>query len=309
MKIITLTLNPAFDVHCVAESFELYKESVADITEKDAGGKGVNISRALCEFNIENTAYIVLGDDNGEAFAQELRKYGLTFKPFYVKGRIRENITVHTEGNPETRLSFKGFSATDSLIDEIEAEILKEADNDTYLTFTGSVPQGLTHKRIIEFLESLKNKGVKLIIDSKSINKEDILKLKPFLIKPNEEEVSAYINCTAVTPEECLKGAKTLWDKGIENVIVTLGGKGAAAVLGGSSYLAVPPKTEVVSTIGAGDSSIAGFLYALYNKNSLPECLKASVAFGTAACLTHGTNPPTPTATQNIIPKIQINNA
>lgn len=309
MKIITLTLNPAFDVHCVAESFELYKESVADITDKNAGGKGVNISRALCEFNIENTAYIVLGDDNGEAFARELKKYGLTFKPFYVKGRIRENITVHTEGKPETRLSFKGFSAHDSLIDEIEAEILKEADSDTYLTFTGSVPQGLTHEKIISFLKNLKNKGVKLIIDSKSIKKEDILELKPFLIKPNEEEVSAYLDGDVKTLDSCIEGGKILNSKGTENVMITFGGKGAAVVTNEKTYIARPPKITPLSTIGAGDSSIAGFLYALYNKKETKECLKTAVAFGSAACLEKGTRPPEKSVTEKIINDIKIEEA
>ncbi len=304
MKTITLTLNPAFDVHCQTESFELYKESLADITETDAGGKGINISRALCEFDIPNTAYVVLGNDNGADFEAKLKNYGLNYQALKIDGRIRENITIHTENTPETRLSFRGFSATDNLIDELEERVLNELQDDTYIVFAGSVPQGISKERILKFLNNLKEKGVKLIIDSKSITKEDLLSLKPYLIKPNEEEVSAYIGHNAETFEDCIEGAKFLNEKGIENAMISLGKKGAMTVTDGKVYLAKPPAVNIVSTIGAGDSSIAGFLYAKYNKKDTFECLKTAVAFGTAACLTKGTNPPEKADVEKIIKNV-----
>ena len=305
MKIITLTLNPAFDVHCQADSFELYKENLADITEKDAGGKGINISRALCEFDVPNVAYVVLGSDNGADFEAQLKKYGLNYRALRIDGRIRENITVHTENNPETRLSFRGFSATDSIIDELEEKIFKELEEDTYIVFAGSVPQGISKERILRFLSSLKEKGIKLIIDSKSITKEELLMLKPYLIKPNEEEVSAYIGHNVQTFADCIEGAKYLNDSGIENAMISLGKKGAMTVTDGEVYTAKPPLVEAVSTIGAGDSSIAGFLYAKYNKKGIFECLKNAVAFGTAACLKKGTNPPSRADVEKIIERIE----
>lgn len=306
MKIITLTLNPAFDVHCHADSFELYKESVADVTERDAGGKGINISRALCEFGIPNTAYVILGSDNGADFEMHLKKYGIDFSAVYTKGRIRENITLHTPGNPETRLSFRGFAATDALIDILEEKISEEITDDTYLTFAGSVPQGISHGRILNFLEKLCKKGVKLVIDSKSITKEDLIKIKPWLIKPNEEEVSAYIGHEVKNLDDCIEGAERLNSYGIENAMISLGKKGAMMVSEGKVYLAVPPDIEAASTIGAGDSSIGGFLFAKYNGNASAECLKTAVAFGSAACMTKGTNPPSKKSAEKIMGEIKL---
>lgn len=305
MKIITLTLNPAFDVHCHTENFELYKESLADITEIDAGGKGINISRALCEFDVPNVAYVVLGIDNGADFEAQLKKYRLNYKALSIDGRIRENITIHTGKNLETRLSFRGFKATDKLIDKLEERILNELEDDTYIVFAGSIPSGITDKRIMKFLNNLKEKGVKLIIDSKSITKEELLMLKPYLIKPNEEEVSAYIGHNVETFADCIEGARYLNDNGIENAMITLGKKGAMTVTDGEVYIAKPPAVEVVSTIGAGDSSIAGFLYAKYHGKDTLECLKTAVAFGSAACLTNGTNPPKKADVKNIIEKVK----
>ncbi len=306
MKIITLTLNPAFDIHCHAESFSLYCESVADITDRDAGGKGINISRALCGMNVPEVSYIVLGTDNGEDFKIQLKKYGINFKVLETEGRIRENITVHTDGNPETRLSFRGFVASDSLIDNLEEKILNEITDDTYLTFTGSVPHGVSRKRILAFLENLKAKGVKLVIDSKSVIKEDLIRIKPWLIKPNEEEILAYTGYDVKSIGDCILGAKELNAYGIENVMITLGKKGAVMATDKNTYIASAPDVEAISTVGAGDSSIGGFLYAKYKGADAKECLKTAVAFGSAACMTRGTNPPSEKNIEKIISEINM---
>ena len=109
MKITTLTLNPAFDIHVSLRSFPLGKESLADTVSRDIGGKGINISRALTANGIENTALVVVGDENRADFIQGMEQAGLTYQELPWAGRIRENITIHPEIEPETRLSFKGF--------------------------------------------------------------------------------------------------------------------------------------------------------------------------------------------------------
>ena len=89
MNIITITLNPAFDVHCFAEHFNPFHENLARITDKSAGGKGVNSSRALTANGVENTALVVLGDENADDFRRCLSEYGMNVKEIVVKGRIR----------------------------------------------------------------------------------------------------------------------------------------------------------------------------------------------------------------------------
>ena len=95
MKIVTLTLNPAFDVHCFCDNFKPYHESIAQMTSRDAGGKGVNVSRALTANGTENLAIVVVGKENGTEFCQALQKDGLSVFAIWVDGRIRENITLH----------------------------------------------------------------------------------------------------------------------------------------------------------------------------------------------------------------------
>ena len=290
MKIITLTLNPAIDMHCYAENFEPFHENLAKITSTDAGGKGVNISRALTLNGVDNLALVVLGLENGKSFADSLKADGMELAEIYVDGRIRENITLHTNNNPETRISFAGFVATDEIIDKVE-EMLCDVDENTIITLTGSNPKGMTIERVMKMVENFQAKGAKVVIDSRSFSKENLFASKPWLIKPNEEEIGMYTDIEVTDFASAAKAAKQIREQGIENVIIS-SSKGAVLACAEGTFVAYAPKIKVVSTIGAGDSSIAGFIAAAKQGKSYPEMLKNAVAFGSAACMTEGTRPP-----------------
>ena len=291
MQIYTITLNPAYDVHANAASFQEGCENLAEITSRQAGGKGVNISRGLWANGIANTAVVVLGKDNADAFKQELNLAGLDVVYLERPGRIRENLTLHCASKPETRISFAGFSLDDRILQDI-LDVLA-VDADTIVTFSGRIATGISLEKVKEFLLELKKRGAKLVLDSKSLSVDDIAEIKPWLIKPNQEELSDYAGCSVLTLEDAARVARPLFGSGTEHVIVSMGEQGAALLTGDNTYMAVPPKVQTVSTVGAGDSTIAGFLAAFSEGASLPACLKRAVAFGTAACLTEGTLPPT----------------
>ena len=304
MKIYTLTLNPAYDIHATAKLLSLGCENLADVTSRQAGGKGVNISRALQSHNIQNTAVVVLGKENCGDFTRELKDIGLDCLYLQREGRIRENLTVHCTDGPETRISFRGFSVDESILTEISEKLF--VDEDTIVTFTGSVPAGISHDSVLAFLQDLANKGAKLVLDSKSLTLEDIFALKPWLIKPNQEEISAYFNCWIGSVEQALEKAAVFAQHGTTNVMISLGEQGAMLIHGGKTYLAKPPVIHAVSTIGAGDSAIAGFIAAAMAGKDPGECLQTAVTYGSAACLTEGTLPPLPQDTAAIFPSVKL---
>ncbi|MBR4864977.1 MAG: hexose kinase [Oscillospiraceae bacterium] len=304
MKIYTLTLNPAYDVHATSENFEAYHESLAHIESREAGGKGVNISRALANAEIPNTAVIVLGKENAGDFKAALAQLDFGCLLLEKEGRIRENLTLHTAGKPETRISFAGFSADDSLLDEVLS--LLEVDSHTIVTVTGRLTSGISAAAAKCFLRKLTALGAKIVLDSKSFSLADILELQPWLIKPNQEEISEYLNCPVDTVEQALEKAMVFAEKGIANVMVSLGAQGAMLVCDGKSYIATPPCITPVSTVGAGDSMIAGFLSAVYHGNAPADCLKTAVAYGTAACLTAGTLPPQKQEAERIYNQVTV---
>ena len=292
MYIITLTLNPAIDVHCKSETFTPFAENLFDVTSNDAGGKGINISRALNTGGVENTAVLVVGSENGDDFLRKLKAEGISYKEIKVPGRIRENITLHTNGQPETRISFSGFSSDNSLIDKVRELLSGEALDNSIITVTGRLPDGVDIGYVKSFIKDLKAKGAKIVIDSRSFKKEDITECRPWLIKPNEEEIKMYEDTPVTGVESAIVAARKLKAQGIENVMISLGGEGAVLATDEGTFSATAPKIKVVSTIGAGDSSIAGFIAKFSQSGSYEEALRNAVSYGSAACCVEGTQSP-----------------
>ena len=306
MKIVTITLNPAFDIHCRINNFMPYHENLAEVTERDAGGKGVNISRALTANGVENTALLVLGEENAEDFRKCLAVDNISSYNIVIPGRIRENITIHTDGADETRISFSGFSTDDSLLQMVDSALDELLEEKTYVTFTGRVPDGIAMVAVKDFLRRLKNRGANIIIDSRSFERQDLIDVKPWLIKPNQEEVSHYFDREIHSFEAAMEAAREMHQAGIDNVMISLGAQGALLVCEQGDFVSTAPKIEAISTIGAGDSSIAGFLVAAVNKKEPQEMLKTAVAYGSAACMQKGTRPPRAEDVANLLKQISV---
>lgn len=305
MKIITITLNPAFDVHCNIDNLQLYKENYASAVVRHAGGKGVNISRALCRFGVDNTALCVVGESGGEEFLNSLRNDGIICKYVTESGRIRENITIHSLSG-ETRISFEGFKLSEGTANKLYTMIEQEYEPDTIVTFAGRLCDGITRSDAVQFLLSIKRMGVKVMVDCNSFTKEDLLQIKPFLIKPNEQEIGQLLGVEISNEADALNAAKSFYDKGIENVIISLGARGFVFYGENGGYIVNVPVIEPVSTIGAGDSLIAGFVVGVSFGSDVENTLKSAAAFGTAACLAEGTNPPEKDVVSSIKDKICV---
>ena len=144
------------------------------------------------------------------------------------------------------------------------------------------------------------------MIDSRSFSLDDLRELRPFLIKPNQEEISEYLCREIDSFDEISEAAMALHSDGIENVMISLGGDGAMLACDEGVFVATPPRIDALSTIGAGDSAIAGFLAASKSGKSAPECLCNAVSFGSAACLTEGTKPPRPKDISDLLPLITL---
>ena len=306
MNIITLTLNPAFDMHCFVKDFKPFHENLADITSLDAGGKGVNISRALVSLGVENKALIVLGDENGDPFKRALSDDGIDSLCIELKGRIRENITLHTNNAPETRISFRGFSADASLLNKVSDALDGIIDSNTVVTFTGSLPEGVSVADAKDMLCKMKEKGAKIVIDSRSFKLDDIKAVRPWLIKPNEEEISMYSVLKVTDLESAKIAAAELRQSCADNVMISLGGAGAVLACEDGIFAANAPKIKVLSTIGAGDSSIAGFIAAAKEGCTYAEMLKRAICYGSAACMTEGTRPPEKNAVEALMEKVIV---
>ena len=293
MSIITVTLSPAIDVHCHLPELVPEKEHLAMVSSRDFGGKGVNISRVLTANGVENTAFVVMGKESEKEFSEGLSKEGITHRGFLVEGRIRENITLHTDDGKETRISFASpAKINDGLWRKIESDLLASVTEGSVVTLTGRVPEGISIASVKDTLLRLKSLSIKTVIDSKSFSLDDLIACKPWLIKPNEEEIEQYVGKRVTSLSDAITAAKRLYSDGIENVMISLGAQGAVLVCDSGCYCATPPTVQVKSTVGAGDSTIAGFLTGIARGMSPNQGLAFAVSCGTASCMTDGTAAP-----------------
>jgi len=306
MKIITVTLSPAIDIHCHTDSFIAERENFAKVTSRDAGGKGINISRALLSCGIKSKAVVAVGDKNADGLLASLATDGLDCEAIWTSGLIRENITVHTDGAKETRLSFDGFRGDSTLLFDVEKCINELLERGDIVALAGSIPSGIDINSVKAMVWGMKEAGARIIIDSRSFKPSDIVECKPFLIKPNEEEIIAYTGTEICSADHAARAAASIRDKGIENVIISLGARGAVIACDDGVFFAKAPRLEAVSTIGAGDSSIAGFVAAYKDGKAIDECLRSAVAYGSAACLTEGTKPPRKYDIERFIAEISV---
>ncbi len=306
MKIITLTLNPAFDIHCEISDFKPYHENLAQITSNDAGGKGINISRALTANGVDNHAFVLLGEENGADFERALVRDGIAYRKMTVPGRIRENLTCHTAGVPETRISFAGFSVDKKCLAAVGDWLETVVDSDTVVTFTGRAPDGADITDVMDLLCRVQRRGGRLVIDSRSMQLAHLQAVKPWLIKPNQEEISHYLRREVTCFESIAEAAEQLHRDGIANVLVSLGEQGAMLVCEQGVFTATAPRIAACSTVGAGDSMIAGFLAAQQQGANAKESLRLAVAYGSAACMTPGTRPPEGGEIARLLQLVQI---
>ncbi len=300
MKILTITLNPAFDLHYTVPGFTLGGENYVEAVMISAGGKSVNISRALRANGIPSTACVVMGKENADAFQAKLREEGIDYLPFLTDGSIRENITVHSDDGKETRISLDNFALSAKMLDQLYMALHDQIEPDTVVTLSGRLPRGIGNEEAKRFCRKLRALSPYLVIDSNSFSIADLTEIGPWLIKPNEAELKAMTNAPMETTEEIMSAAASLCNAGIEQVLVTLGGKGAVFV--GTRHdthhrvraTITMPEQQPVSTVGAGDSTIAGFLAGFQSGDPIEHCLKTAIAFGTASCMREGTAPPLP---------------
>ena len=306
-QIRTITLNPCFDWHYTVPNFSAGKENLVTEISMEAGGKGVNTSRALRVNGVDNLAYIVIGDENGETFVAQMKKDDVSCRYFKIKGRIRENITVHSSEGKETRISLNTFRVPELAFAELEAAILSEDVPNLLVSFSGRIPMGLEKSRVAEMLKKLIAGGAKVVVDSASFTPNDLRELHPWFIKPNEQEIGMFLGKTPASVREAADAARELVLAGIsETAMISLGGDGAAYSDGKNTYVLHVPKLEnPVSTIGAGDSTIAGLLAGTAQGLPQTDALRLAVAYGTAACMTAGTLPPLPKDVGNVLVQTQ----
>lgn len=285
--IYTVTFNPSLDYFVNVNNLKSGIVNRATDESLAVGGKGINVSLALKELGDESLAFAFVAGFTGRYIQEKMRGLGLNYRFYEVDGRSRINVKI--KSNNETDINGEGAKIYSGDVDKLILELnslLKEGD---WLILSGSVPSSLDHSVYANILESLKKiDGVYTVVDSHGKLLTDTLNYKPFLIKPNIYELCEIFKLTTVPDTDGIfECARKLQKMGARNVIVSLGSAGAAMVTDTNEQLYVRAAGgQLVNSVGAGDSMIAGFVHEYLNTYSYFSALQYGTAAGSACAFT-----------------------
>ena len=279
--IYSVTLNPSIDFIVRVKDFQLGETNRAYEDNFFAGGKGIMVSKLLKNVKTDCVNLGFLGGFTGTFIEQNLKKLNILSEFVTVNENTRVNVKLKTE--TETEINCQGPKISDSEKEEFLDKIRK-IKSDDFVILSGSVPSNLGNDFYITIIEILNKNGVKFTLDSSGETFSKSLKYKPFLIKPNKDELKEYARIEFKNNQEIVNYVReNLVDKA-EHVIISLGGEGALYIDKKFSLFAYPlrVKENVVNTVGAGDSVVAGFVNYMLKHNDVDRAFRFAVACGTA---------------------------
>lgn len=284
--IYTCTLNPAIDLFVELEAFHPFVVNRTTAEYYQANGKGINISFILKRMGIDSTAMGFLGGFTGRFIQETLQKEGIPTDFVKVAGITRVNTFVRTQ-DKEYKIVNRGPVITPIEKKQILNKInqIKEGD---VLFVSGSLPRGVPDEILVEIARIAQKRGFRLILDVSSKRLIDCLPYRPYLIKPNDEELAALFGEKALTDEEIVKAAYQLLNRGVQNVLVSMGAKGALFINQDLALMATAPKGKVVNTACAGDSLLAAFTGSLILGERVDMALSFGVAAGSSTAFSPG---------------------
>lgn len=289
VKIVTLTLNPAVDKSTSVERMVAEQKLRCTELQTDAGGGGINVSKGIRKLGGKSTAVFPAGGPNGKALQHLLKEAGVAISVHPVSEETRENFSVTEEtSNAQYRFTLPGASLTEKEADKCleRIAVLKPS----YLVASGSLPPGLPENYYQKVAVFAKKIGARLILDTSGKALQIAAKEGLYLLKPNLGELSALVGVEKLEIDQVDDAALDIIKQGkCEVVVVSLGPQGALLVTRDGFEHIPAPMVKKQSTVGAGDSMVAGMVWSLEQGNSFREMAQWGVACGTAATMNHGT--------------------
>lgn len=288
--IVTLTLNPAIDKSIEVDQLIPEKKMRCAEMIIEAGGGGINISKALAELGQKSTAVFPFGGFNGQLLTETLSGRNIALKPIEIKNCTRENIVItEVSTNKQYRFVMPGSKLDGKELTRIK-EVIADLREVSYLIVSGSIPPNVPNRFLSEIADIAHHKAMKLIVDTSGEPLREVLMKGVYLIKPNLSELCFLVGKKYLEPDEVDDAAYVIMNKGYcEAIVVSMGPAGAMLVTKKTRNKYFAPTVKKKSTVGAGDSMIAGIVYMLHNHKSLEEAVQFGIACGTATTINKGT--------------------
>lgn len=284
--IYTVTFNPAIDYVMKTGAMKTGEVNRSEGEEIYYGGKGINVSMILNELGIKSKALGFVAGFTGEAIEKGVSDYGIETDFVHLNSGF-SRINIKIKADEETELNGQGPDVDEAALNELYAKLDCINDGDT-LVLAGSVPSSLPSDIYEKILERLSCRKIKTVVDASKDLLVNVLKYKPFFVKPNNFELGEIFGIKLETTAQVAEYARKLKDMGAVNVLVSMAGDGALLIdENGSEHRCGVCSGKVINSVGAGDSMVAGFI-AGCEKGDYEYALKLGTASGGATAFSNG---------------------
>ncbi|MBB4815779.1 MULTISPECIES: 1-phosphofructokinase [Pseudomonas] len=282
-RILTLTLNPALDLTVRLARLEPGEVNRSETLLTHAAGKGVNVAQVLADLGHQLTVGGFLGADNPQAFDALIARRGFADAFIRVPGETRSNIKIAEQDGRVTDINAPGPQVSEQAQQALLNQLTLIAPGHDAVVVAGSLPRGVSAQWLHDVLVQLKGLGLKVALDTSGEALRAGLRAGPWLVKPNTEELADALDCPTDSLEQQRQAAQRLHAQGVEHVVVSHGADGVNWFSPTLALHATPPKVSVASTVGAGDSLLAGMLHGLLSGEGPEQTLRRATAIAAMA--------------------------
>jgi 1-phosphofructokinase family hexose kinase len=284
--IVTLTINPTIDRVLSVDRLAFEDRAYINSTRETAGGRGINAAAVIHAFGGETLAVFPAGGDSGKRLEAHLTRLGLPFQAVPIENQIRTNLTITDRHGLTVNLNEAGPTLSKPEVARVEKAVKDTLSAASWLMLSGSIPPGVPDDFYARLIAAARKKKVKTLLHADRDSLRLGIEAQPTVVTPNAQEAERLLGRSLLTRTHYLEAAAHIREMGPENVVLSLGSRGAVGAFRIGLVEAIPPRVDSVCPIGAGDALSAGYTWASERKNTPVEAMRWGVAAGTAsACL------------------------
>lgn len=282
-KILTLTLNPALDITIGLDTLRPGQVNRSQVQHSHAAGKGLNVAQVLADLGHSVTVGGFLGRDNPQPFESLIDWRGFADCFVRVPGETRSNIKLVEADGRVTDINGQGPEVDEAARSALLRRLEQLAPGHDAVVVAGSLPRGVSADWFRQLIEQLQAQGLRVALDSSGEALRSGLQSAPWLVKPNTEELGEVLGLAVDNPAQQRAAAERLLASGVEHVVVSAGEQGVSWFARDLAMHASPPKVRVASTVGAGDSLVAGMVHGLLLGEAPAQTLTRATAIAAQA--------------------------